>query len=85
VPQPDEKSSVSIASQAKRIVWSGEIPWQKWTNFYTRVLSKFTGGKGIKLTVKVEIEPPEGIQKQKIEETKSGLRELGLGDDVDIG
>jgi hypothetical protein len=48
------------------------------------VLSKFTGGQGIKLTVKVEIEPPDGIQKQKIEETKSGLRELGLSDDIKV-
>jgi hypothetical protein len=69
---------------AKRFVWSGEIPWQKWTNFYTRILSKFAGGQGIKLTVKVEIEPPDGIPKQKIEETKSGLRELGLRDDLDV-
>ena len=84
VPPPGAKGSDSPLSQAKRIIWSGEIPWQKWTNFYTRVLSKFTGGKGIKLTVKVEIEPPEGIQKQKIEETKSGLRELGLGDEIEI-
>lgn len=70
------------AVHAKRIVWTGEIPWQKWTNFYTRVLSKFAGGQGIKLTIKAEIEPESGIQKQKIEEMKSGLRELGLNDDV---
>ena len=87
IPQPTQATSKVMekpTSHAQRLIWSGEVPWQKWTNFYTRVLSKFTGGKGIKLSVKVEIAPEGGIPKQKIEETKSGLRELGLGDEIDI-
>ncbi len=87
-PQSPASSTTSkveepFKNHAQRLIWSGEVPWQKWTNFYTRVLSKFAGGKGIKLTVKVEIEPEGGIPKQKIEETKSGLRELGLRDEVE--
>ena len=58
------------------------MPWQKWTNFYQKVLSKFTTGRGIKLTVSVEVSNETGISAQKIEETKSALRELGLGDEV---
>ena len=64
------------------IAWSGEIPPLKWMNFYTKVLSKFTAGKGLKLTLKVEVSPDGGISKQKLEETKSALRELGLSDDI---
>src|SRR6266566_857589 len=37
----------------------------------------------IKLTLKVEVAPEEGVSKQKLDETKSALRELGLNDDID--
>ena len=63
--------------------WSGEVPPQKWMNFYTKVLSKFASTKGLKLKLSVEVEPEGGISKQKLEETKTALRELGLTDDVD--
>jgi hypothetical protein len=68
---------------AKKLSWIGEIPPQKWMNFYTKVLSKFAGGKGLKITLNVEISPEEGLPTQKIEETKVALRELGLKDDVE--
>ena len=51
-------------------------------NFYTKVLSKFAGGKGLKLTLSVEVAEEGGISTQKIEETKAALRELGLDDNV---
>ncbi|MBI2926623.1 MAG: ATP-binding protein [Verrucomicrobia bacterium] len=62
--------------------WTGEIPPQKWMNFYTKVLSKFASARGLKLTLKVEVTPEGGLSKQKLDETKSALRELGLNDDV---
>lgn len=63
------------------MAWTGEVPWQKWTKFYTAVLSKFAG-KGLKLKVTVEVNPEGGVSKQKVEETKAALRELGLADDI---
>lgn len=39
-------------------------------------------GSGLKLTVRVEIAPEGGVSKQKVDEAKSALRELGLDDDV---
>lgn len=69
-------------TQINRIIWSGDIPPQKWSTFYQRVLSKFAVGKGLRLTVKVEVAPEDGLSPQKIEETKLALRELGLPDDV---
>ena len=66
-----------------RLRWSGEVPPQKWMNFYTKVLSRFATGSGLKLTVSVEVAPTEGISAQKAEETKVALRELGINDDVD--
>ncbi len=65
------------------IAWSGEIPPQKWMNFYTRVLAKFATGSGLKLSVKVEVAPDGGVSQQKIEETRAALRELGLNDVLD--
>src|SRR5262249_50649214 len=41
------------------ITWKGEIPPQKWMNFYTKVLSKFSTGGGLKLIIRVEVSPPE--------------------------
>jgi len=67
-----------------KLSWIGEIPAQKWMNFYTKVLSKFAVGKSLRLTVKVEIEPDGGVSPQKVEETKQSLRELGLGEQVKL-
>jgi len=66
----------------KKLSWSGEIPSQKWMNFYTKVLSRFASGKGLKLVLSVEASPEGGVSDQKIEEVKIALRELGLDDDV---
>jgi hypothetical protein len=67
-----------------KLSWNGEIPPQKWMNFYTKVLSKFAGGKGLKITINVEVSPEGGVSKQKIEETQIALRELGLQDDIKV-
>ena len=60
------------------IQWSGEVPPQKWMNFYTKVVSKFAAGQGVKLNVTFEAMPEGGVSKQKLEETRAALRELGL-------
>lgn len=66
-----------------RLVWSGDVPHQKWMNFYTKVLSKFAATAGLKLTLRVEVAPVEGLSPQKVDETKVALRELGLKDSLD--
>lgn len=62
------------------MTWTGEVTWQKWQQFYNKVLVKFVAGKGLKMTITVEGAPEEGVSKQKIDETKAALRELGLND-----
>jgi hypothetical protein len=64
--------------------WSGEVPAQKWMNFYTKVLSRFATTKSLRLTVTVEVAPDGGVSKQAAEETKTALRELGLKDDANL-
>ena len=64
--------------------WTGEIPPQKWMNFYTKVLTPFAVGMGLKLTLKLEVSDEEGLSEPKIEDVKVALRELGLNDDVEV-
>jgi len=64
--------------------WTGEVSPQKWMNFYTKVLSRFATGGGLKLTVTVDVAPAGGTTVSKAEETKIALRELGLPEDVAI-
>lgn len=54
-------------------------------NFYNKVLSKFASGKGLSLSVMVEVSPESGVSRQKAKETKVALRELGLEDDAGEG
>jgi hypothetical protein len=73
-----------VPANASILRWTGDVPQQKWMNFYTKVLSKFASARGLKLTVKVEASPEGGVSKQKLDETKSSLRELGLNEDVTL-
>ena len=59
--------------------WEGEIPHQKWTQFYNRILSKFAVRKGLKLAVVVDI---SDATKEELEEMRMALRELGLEDNI---
>ncbi len=73
------------APASKSIRWQGEVPTQKWMNFYTKVLSKFATTEGLKIKVSFEV-PADGEQSRaKADEATSGLKELGLNDDVEIG
>lgn len=79
-PEPPAKLAEQLPLSG--LTWSGEVPPQKWMNFYTKVLTKFAVGAGLKLRVSVEVKPDGGVSKQRIEETKAALRELGLSDDI---
>ena len=73
-----------VPANASILRWTGDVPHQKWMNFYTKVLSKFASARGLKLTVTVEASPEGGVSNQKFAETKSALRDLGLNEDVNI-
>lgn len=62
----------------KRLSWTGEVAPHKWMNFYTKVLSKYASDKSLNLKVSFDASPESGISNERIEETKSALRELGL-------
>ena len=72
-----------VSSSLATIVWSGDVPAQKWMNFYTKGLSKFAAGMGLKLTLRVEVSSDSGIPAHKVEETKVAVRGLGLPDTIE--
>ena len=84
-PSDENKEVDSTGDDEHRgrvIQWQGDVPPQKWMNFYTKVLSRFASTQGLKLRVTFEV-PAEGDQGQaKADEARSGLRELGLNDGV---
>ncbi len=66
-----------------RLTWAGQVPPQKWMNFYTKVLAKFVNAGDLTVRVSVSASPKGGFTPQQVEETKSALRELGLSPDVE--
>ena len=84
-PQPAlyEHTPTSPTTSSK-VEWRGEIPSQKWANFYLKVLTKFAARHDLKLTLNLEISSDEGITPHKIVEMKTALRDLGLDDDVEV-
>ena len=74
------KGSPAATQLMLELTWSGEVPSQKWMNFYTKFLTKLGVGNDINLNVNVKCKPLGGLSPQKIEEIKSALRELGLDD-----
>ncbi len=65
-----------------RLEWTGEIPYQKWMTFYTKVLAAAVGTGGLTLRLNVEIAPEGGVSQQRVEDMKRALRELSLPEDV---
>jgi len=66
----------------RKLTWEGTVPPQKWMTFYTKVLSRFPIGEDLKLTVKVEVHSKDGLPRQKVDETKTALRELGISEEL---
>ncbi|VVB62612.1 Uncharacterised protein [uncultured archaeon] len=77
----DANGSATLTIKKLSPHWDGEIPHQKWTQFYNRILSKFAVRKGLKLMVAVDI---LDASEEEIEEIRAALRDLGLGDDVEV-
>lgn len=79
VPSDDEVTVGGQTDFFRRMTWTGEVPPKLWMNFYTKVLSKHATDSGLKLKVTIETSPASGISREKIEETRTALKELGLG------
>lgn len=82
IPQPVSPAPQSQPETIAGFTWTGEVPQQKWVNFYTKVLSKFATGGGLSLTVTASVSPNEGVSRSRVDEARAALRELGLRDDL---
>lgn len=76
---PAEESECETATQ---IAWTGEVPPQKWSQLYMKVLSKLVSNGSVSIRVAIEASPKDGVTDQRVEETKAALRGLGLNDAV---
>lgn len=72
-------------SRTTRLSWTGEVPAQKWMNFYTRVLTRFVQRGGLRITLTIDVNDPAGLPQQAVDDTIVALRELGLNEDVSTG
>lgn len=81
-PAPNQPAPPTAAPAFSRVTWRGDVPAQKWMNFYTKVLSKFATQPGLRIGLDVEIAPQGGVSSQKLDEIKVALRELGLPDNL---
>jgi predicted AAA+ superfamily ATPase len=79
---PDERDDEKyVEMPGKRMIrWRGTVPPQKWMNFYTRVLTRFAGSPDLKLEVSFEVAVERDQAQSKADETRAGLKELGLDD-----
>jgi hypothetical protein len=78
-PEGAPEQTVALPMPVGRhLSWEGELPPQKWTNFYMRVLTRFATDPSLRLTVRFEVTPATGISQNELEEIKMSLRELGL-------
>ena len=80
-PEPPEPPPVE---EVAGFAWTGDVPAQKWMNFYTKVLTRFVTAGGLKLKLTFEVQPDGGVGANKLEEAQVALRELGLDDAVRI-
>jgi hypothetical protein len=69
----------------RTIRWRGTVPPQKWMNFYTKVLTRFAASPGLQLEVSFEVPVDRDQAPAKADETRAGLKELGLDDGAMTG
>ncbi len=84
--KPNGKNGGDKPDAAKVIRWSGTIPYQKWMNFYTKVVSPFASVAGLSLRIEVQVPAEKDDQQAKaqLEKIRSALRDVNLDEDVEI-
>ena len=77
---------VAIFTQEKvaGVSWEGEIPAEKWTTFYMKVLSRLAQEGGLSLHVRFESKSEGGVPKDQVSEVGENLAELGLDEGLEI-
>ncbi len=82
LPGTSELFPVEPRIPSKRhLSWEGDLPPQKWTNFYMKVLTRFATDHSLRIRIRFEVVPEAGITQTQLEEITTALRELGLNFD----
>jgi hypothetical protein len=83
--RPDDGSGEEEVKPGKRLIrWRGAVAAQKWTNFYMKVLTRFASSPDLKLEVSFEVPVDSDRAQSKMDDTRSGLKELGLDDNASL-
>jgi len=82
VVNPADPTPVPGGGGTQMLLWSGEVPTQKWSNLYMKVLTKLANTPGLKLKVSIEAPVDPSQSKTRLDEMRAALRELGLDDQV---
>jgi hypothetical protein len=69
---------------AQTLSWSGQLPIQKWTTFYMKVLTRIASKPGLSVRVEFRLPIELASDQHTADELRSGLRDVGLSDDVSI-
>jgi hypothetical protein len=80
----DDEGEPDVEPGKRLLMWHGTVPLQKWMNFYTKVLTRLAASPDLKLEVSFEIPIDRDQAQAKDNETRSGLKELGVDDNVSL-
>ncbi|GIV00649.1 MAG: hypothetical protein KatS3mg014_2264 [Actinomycetota bacterium] len=80
--QIHEQPPIFTGERVTDVSWEGEVPWQKWTTFYNKVLSGLAN-EGLDVTVRFEARPKDGLLRERVERLRDSLAELGLPPDLE--
>jgi hypothetical protein len=80
-----EQTPIFTGKRVAAIRWKGSVPPQKWTTFYTKVLSRLVSDGGLELVnVEFEAAPSGGLHAERADEIVQSLRDLGLDETIDV-
>ena len=83
-PAPAGDGAGSAPAGKRLLRWRSTVPPQKWMNFYTKLLTRFASNSGLRLEISFEVPLVSDDARTKVDETKAGLKELGLSEDVEV-
>jgi hypothetical protein len=73
---------IFTGEKVQGVRWEGELPWQKWQLFYSKILSGLAR-EHLRITVRFESHPEGGLLRERVQDLREGLSELGLDDRVE--
>lgn len=80
----DGSTPPNITPGKVRLAWTGNLPYQKWSLFYMKLLTKLAQTGALELDVTVRAATDGERAQHLVEELRTALRELGLDDQIEV-